>query len=138
MKSSRKLREGIERLKEDANKIREDQRCIREEQVKMREKLEEIRNDCEFIKNEAEEITQLSQRTQSRLDLIFLILDARKNNDFVKANIYSTALRLLLNNNNNNTSSDHSDDDHNNNVCIFGYVSMYTSYVLNYYSLVMY
>ncbi|KAM7270716.1 hypothetical protein ACFE04_029930 [Oxalis oulophora] len=86
MKSTRKLRAGVKRLKLDAINIKGDQRCIREEQKEMRKKLDQIKNDCGIIKQEGEKITQLSKRTQGRLDRIFLIFYARRNKDFIKAN----------------------------------------------------
>ncbi|KAM7273072.1 hypothetical protein ACFE04_027736 [Oxalis oulophora] len=97
MKSSRESTpDRIKRLKQDMLKIRKDQKSIRKSQRQARKKLGFINKDLAFIKSEAEEVARLSERIQQRLNLIFMILEARKNNDNVKANILVGSLRLLL------------------------------------------
>ncbi|KAM7274151.1 hypothetical protein ACFE04_028815 [Oxalis oulophora] len=86
----------IKKLKRDMLKIRKDQKSIRKSQTQAWKKLAKIKKDHAFIKSEAEEIARLSEKTQQRLNLIFMILEARKNNDIVKANILVGSLRLLL------------------------------------------
>ncbi|KAM7272705.1 hypothetical protein ACFE04_027368 [Oxalis oulophora] len=86
----------IKKLKRDMLKIRKDQKSIRKSQTQAWKKLAKIKKDHAFIKSEAEEIARLNERTQQRLSLIFMILEARKNNDIVKANILVGSLRLLL------------------------------------------
>ncbi|KAM7265815.1 hypothetical protein ACFE04_003498 [Oxalis oulophora] len=86
----------IKKLKRDMLKIRKDQKSIRKSQTQAWKKLAKIKKDHAFIKSGAEEIARLSEQTQQRLNLIFMILEARKNNDIVKANILVGSLRLLL------------------------------------------
>ncbi|KAM7269939.1 hypothetical protein ACFE04_029153 [Oxalis oulophora] len=105
LKSRRNLKVRIKNLKRDVTKIREDQKSIKEEQRGMQKKLDEINENCNFIRSEAAEIAVISERTQSRLDLMFKILDARKNKDFVKANMLARSLSLLL-----VTTSNHTND----------------------------
>ncbi|KAM7270694.1 hypothetical protein ACFE04_029908 [Oxalis oulophora] len=96
VKTKRNIKARIKLMKRDVKKISEDQERIKVEQKEMQRKLEDIKSDCAFIKDEAEEITRITQRTQRRLHLIFSILEARKNKDFLKANILAHALKLLV------------------------------------------
>ncbi|XVF77960.1 hypothetical protein PTKIN_Ptkin14bG0090700 [Pterospermum kingtungense] len=79
------LKVKAQRIKAEMAKIREDQKRIREEQRNIKEKFEAINCECDQLREETERMMKQSACTQIRLSLMFDILRAREDGDFVKA-----------------------------------------------------
>ncbi|XP_038689593.1 uncharacterized protein LOC119988583 [Tripterygium wilfordii] len=91
-----KIKAMIERLRAEMMEIGEEQRCIKEGQNQVRKKYEEVEAEREHIKRETEVIAKQSASIQVRLNLMFGILKARAQNDFVGAAQLTQSLRDLV------------------------------------------
>ncbi|KAM7254106.1 hypothetical protein ACFE04_031788 [Oxalis oulophora] len=60
------------------------------------QRLKKIEEDYALVKRQVEEMAGFNELTQRRVDLIIMIMKARKRKDFVKANALFRSLKLLL------------------------------------------
>ncbi|XP_038710400.1 uncharacterized protein LOC120005043 [Tripterygium wilfordii] len=92
----RKIKARIGQLKAEMVEIGEEQQCIKEGQRQVRNKYEEIEAEREQLKREMEVIAKQSASIQLRLNLMFGIVKARGQNDYVLVDKLTQSLRDLV------------------------------------------
>ena len=85
----------IKRLRKEIEEISDEQKRIGEGQKQVREKFQIIESECEQLQKETRILIQQSASTKIRIALMFQILKARENKDFIKASQLTHVLRFV-------------------------------------------
>ncbi|XVE74275.1 hypothetical protein DITRI_Ditri12bG0004000 [Diplodiscus trichospermus] len=90
------MRRRFKSLKAEMEEMSKEQEGIKEGQRQVREKLESIEEECGQLRKQTKEIIQQSAITQIRLALMFSILKARQEGNFIKASQLTQLLREII------------------------------------------
>ncbi|GKV29363.1 hypothetical protein SLEP1_g38297 [Rubroshorea leprosula] len=93
----RNLKAGFRRLKAEMQEISKDQQNIKEGQKQVREKLESIEAECVQLRKDTDLMIRQSAVSKLNMCLMFKILKAREEGDFLKATRLAQLLRTILN-----------------------------------------
>ncbi|GKV29362.1 hypothetical protein SLEP1_g38296 [Rubroshorea leprosula] len=90
------LKAGFRRLKAEMQEISKDQQSIKVGQKQVREKLEAIEAECAQLRKDTDLMIRQSAASKLNLCLMFKILKAREEGDFLKATQLAQLLRTIL------------------------------------------
>ncbi|GKV09946.1 hypothetical protein SLEP1_g21381 [Rubroshorea leprosula] len=90
------LKAGFRRLKAEMQEISKEQQSIKEGQKQVREKLEDIEAECAQLRKDTDIMIRQSAANKLNLCLMFKILKAREEGDFLKATQLAQLLRTIL------------------------------------------